>query len=120
MKLSRAQLEEVNNRLQAQNNLLELYLYDTVNNVEPTSVVNIVKTKDCSRVSADLYRATGAMGGYVILKYHMPGQKIQVHIATLDTFAEQFSRDYSQYSVNARIVIERLRIERQKLSNLTD
>ena len=97
----------------AERDLLQLYMHDTQSGVDP-----IIVRKGAIR--ANLYRATGASGGYVVIKETVDGS-----CNTWIRLFEDAYRELSQHYVLSptpeneayRTVIERCRIERQKLLN---
>lgn len=109
-KFTKKYMVENYERLYRHADLLELYLFDTQFGVKPDAVAS-EKTKDGDRVTMSLYRANGAMGGYVVIKESI------CSIWTLDDANRLYEGKHSEYSLAARCCLERLTIARQKIVN---
>jgi hypothetical protein len=101
--------------LQEEKNLLDLYLHDTQNGIEPD------ETEIEFNVRGQLFRSRSPHCGYVVI-YHIPdlGQHGSTEIKYLDDWnrlsAERFSM--SEHTLPLRIVLERLTIARNRLAEV--
>lgn len=94
-------------RLHDHAELLELYLYDSQRG--ENCDVRFTEGKGENRVHVELYRATGAMGGYVVIRDCM------ANIFTLDDAIRRFSDNHSEYSLPLRIALEKCSVVRGRL-----
>lgn len=94
-------------RLRAHADLLELYLWDTQDGRKPDAVEHY-KDKNCN-VSVQLWRATSASGGYVVIKETLP------NVFLLDAALAIYADNHSEHTLGVRICLERLRVKRSQL-----
>ena len=89
--------------------LLDVYLFDIQNGVEPYA------TEIQFNVRGQLFRPTSATGGYVVL-FYIPdlGQTGNTQIAYLDSINTELRDNHSEHTLNLRIVLERLTVARNK------
>ena len=87
--------------------LLSLYFYDMETGRKPDA------SERESNVTARLFRATGAMGGYVVLKQN--DGATSPRLTTLDGIRDEYATCYQSDSLPIRSCIERLMIARNKL-----
>lgn len=109
MRQKRDELAATNERLASENGLLNLYLYDTQRGVDP-----IVVRK--GSVRANLYRATGASGGYVVIRT-TEGDSVNTWIRGFEEAYHECTHSewsFTPENEDYRTVIERCRIERQR------
>lgn len=99
-------------RLYDHGGLLELYLYDTQAGHKPDAVETEGKGTD--KVRLQLWRATSASGGYVVM------QNTIASIWTLDEANRIFHDRHDEHSLAIRLCLERLTIARNKAWQLED
>ena len=93
-------------RLYKHADLLDLYLYDTQTRRPPDAVE---KHKDeYAKVRVELYRATSAHGGYVVIL------NSNANIFYLDDINRRMAEDHSVYFLGMRICLERITIARNR------
>lgn len=99
-------------RLRNHSDLLELYLWDTQGGQEPDAVERY-RTKNGKQIIDDvriqLWRATSATGGYVVVLGNLP------NIWYLDDAIRTFQDNSSEHTLGIRICLERLRVARNKM-----
>lgn len=90
--------------------LLELYLYDTQTGRQPDAVESYSQDGDYAcNVSIQLWRASHASGGYVVVKEVLP------NIWLLDDALIRFGESHSHYNAGIRICLDRLRVIRNRM-----
>lgn len=87
--------------------LLSLYFYDQETGRKPDA------SEREGQVTARLFRATGAQGGYVVLKLN--DGATSPRLVTLDAVRDEYATRYHSDSFPIRSCIERLMIARNKL-----
>lgn len=110
MKTTKKSILEGYPEMSKQNDLLGLYLYDTQLGRIPNAV-KVEKEQDGSKVRVQLYRATGAQGGYVVIT----NVGFTTRIATLDDANAQMQGRYDEYTLPLRLCLERVTAERNRL-----
>ena len=91
----------------AERDLLSLYFYDIETGRKPDA------SEREGNVTARLFRAMGAQGGYVVLKVN--DGATSPRLVTLDALRDQYASYYDSGSLPIRCCIERLMIARNKL-----
>ena len=91
-------------RLYAHANLLELYLYDTQSGAKPDVTERLPEN---GRIQ--LWRATGAAGGYVVLR------QSTCNVWLLDDAIRLFNERQTEHTLPIRVALERLQIARNRL-----
>ena len=91
-------------RLYHHADLLEHYLWDTQAGAKPDATEKY-KDKNCD-VRVQLYRAAGALGGYVVIKETLP------NIWRLDDAIRMYQDNHSEHTLGIRVCLERLRVAR--------
>jgi|SRR5215831_6638338 len=90
--------------LTKRNDLLSYYLWDKEDGKKPDAVVKQ------GEWTVTAYRLTGANGGYVVLR---PKNGVP-DIAYLDAISEHYANDAHPNTLDLRICLERVRMERNK------
>lgn len=94
-------------RLHRHADLLELYLYDTQSGRKPDGEERYSDKNGSVRIQ--LWRATGADGGYVVIRESLP------NIWRLDDAVRMYADNHTEYTLGIRICLERLAVKRNQL-----
>jgi len=111
MRATREQLETSARQASAENTLLIQYVSDVENGVKPTASEHEGKGEE--RVEGKLYRPFAGHGGIAVIRFRA-GDKWDVHVRCLEEYVQQMRADYSEHTVNLRIVLDRLVIARNR------
>jgi hypothetical protein len=104
----KAKLEQYD-ALSAERDLLSLYFYDIETGRKPDATVR------SGKVTMRLFRATGAQGGYVVLKEN--DGATSPRLVLFEELQRQYAAYYDNETLPLRICIERMNVERHKLFN---
>lgn len=111
MRKTREQLEQANTQYCIENTMLIQYVSDVENGIKPTAIEHEGKGQD--RVEGKLYRPLAGHGGIAVMRFRV-GDKWDAHVMSLDTYWQYLRQDYSEHTVNVRIVVERLVMARNR------
>jgi hypothetical protein len=101
-------------RLYDHASLLDDYLFDTQSGRKPDGVETYRNSKTGNSVRMQLWRASSASGGYVVIMQTLPT------ISYLDEAARQYAGNHSEHTLGLRICLGRLTMLRNRLSEPTD
>jgi hypothetical protein len=99
-------------RLYDRASLLELYLWNTQHGAEPDATEQYTSTKDghlIADVRVQLWRATSASGGYVVITESLS------NVWYLDEAIKLYNDNHSEHTLGIRICLERLAVKRNKM-----
>jgi hypothetical protein len=108
--MTKKQMIEDFPKVSQENDLLSLYLYDTQMGRKPDAVES--EKQEDGRVRIQLWRASGAMGGYVVIT----NVGSNAAILSLDQANEHMRGHYDNYTLPRRLCLERLTAIRNKLA----
>jgi hypothetical protein len=110
--MTKREMLETFPRVSKENDLLGLYLYDTQMGHRPNAIERERQPDGNGWVRVQLWRATGALGGYVVIC----DVSNNARIVSLDDANEQMRDRYDNYTLPLRLCLERLTGERNRLT----
>lgn len=103
---------ETYDQVEAERDLLSLYLYDTATSIGRSAnppITEHIRDKHAS-VTGSLYRPLGALGGYVVLRVD---DNVSIH--AFETLYEWYRTQCSEHTLAIRTVMERLNVTRNRM-----